>query len=304
MWGYLVSSVLTVCVTLLIYLAYPNLFAYSMILCYLVFIAIVIGLDVNYRHGRYLIYKIEPDTFNILGIYNLFLGIVLIWKGITLDLHQFEFISMGIALFAIGIALFAWGISTESKERMDVIGGGDVQDSIIYLLDVRERFVDDINKQNKHLIENQDRPDFEIIEKDIFDILQGNTEWATWKHYRGILKALKYKEYFTIEDKTTILNSHGILISKVLREEYVGKFLLNRHVNHLLMATEKLIEELDNLIGKKNRDFEKEYTELFKKFLSPKKKREDFLKWISSNIVPSEEEDSPFQIIKNIKKMK
>jgi hypothetical protein len=93
---------------------YINYLAYIGILGYLCFIAIIIGIDVDYRHRRYLNLDIEPDTFNILGICTLILGIIIISKGITLNSHQFEFISLGIAIFAIGIALFAWGISTES----------------------------------------------------------------------------------------------------------------------------------------------------------------------------------------------
>jgi len=293
---------------------------------YLIWIFCVIGYVIYTRLRKLEDKELEPDTFVVLGFLTLIFGLAVIYRGKLSVYHQFQIVSLGIAIFAIGIALFAWGkstesyrISVESKDRMEIIGRGDIQGSIITLLDVRRRYFENYTKyfneykrikQVEREIDESERRHDEYGKKKseikdaiefLTERLRNSTEWATWEQYRGIMKALKYKQYFktTNNDKKDILLSHEILIKAVMKRKHIGHFLMNRHVNQLLMGIKLLKKELKDLkAGKYN--YEKRYKEILKGYLLKRQKGEHFISWINRNLEAVSDEDKLFRILSRL----
>ena len=209
-----------------------------------------------------------------------FIGIYLTTIGLS---------TIGSIIITSVFAILSIILAIASGNLMKSVSEADIQDSIIKLLEIRRRFFDDVILFNTGHLDA--------------DKFKGAIEWTTWMNYRSINRAMKYKRYIVnsehIGDKKAILKSHKILIRSIMKQKYIkDELLMNRHVKQLLMGCELLSSELNDLEAS-GIDYEEEYTEAFNEYLLLKGEDEDFITWIVRNKEAVNNEDVPFQVLRN-----
>jgi hypothetical protein len=235
--------------------------------------------------------SIMVSETNIKTIQQILYGCILI-LFIFIGTHLFYQgeIAIGSLTITVSIAVFSIVLAITSERRMRAIGEADIQSSIIKMLEIRRRYFDDLEK---YFEENRRATQYRR------EKLKGCTEWATWMNYRCLRKAMKHKKYLLDDDKGDILRGHKILLSNIMKNDYVNfEFIKNRHVNQLLAGCKLLKKELKDLKVKKN-NYEELYEEALSDFTLDREEGEDFISYIDRNlsVLSKKEEDDVFHIL-------